>query len=449
MNQPQKLSFAMLIALVMGNMIGAGIYVLPASVAPYGSMGVFAWFLTAGGALILALMFANLSRTLVKTGGPYAYCRAGFGDFIGFLVAYNYWIAIWVGNAAVVVSLSSYLGLFFSVLNEHTSNYNPWVSFAVKASFVWIMTFLNSLGVRRVGEFQLLTLFFKLLPLLLIVALGLPLIDMHQAFHSPPISNNIPLVSALTSAATLTLWAFIGLESATIPAESAQDVRDIAKATIWGTLLASLIYILTTIVIMGLISPVKLQSTSAPFSDAAALILGSKFAFVIGISAIFSCLGSLNGWVLMQGQIPMAAARDGLFPKVFKKENRYGAPVNGLVISSCFVTLLLLLTTHQKLIAQFTFITLLATLAFLIPYFLTAMADLLLLKKNPENLDKKRLRNSIIIAILAGVYAFWMIVGAGKEIVFYGILFFFSSVPIYTVMLWQNKKALTPGRVDV
>lgn len=436
----QQLSFLMLIALVMGNMIGAGVYLLPASLAPYGSMAIFAWCLTAGGALVLALMFANLSRTIVKTGGPYAYCRAGFGDFFGFLVAYNYWIAIWVGNAAVSVSLVSYLGSFFPLLNEASVSYDPWISFAVKISFIWGVTLLNMLGVRRAGEFQLFTLLLKLFPLLLIIVLGLPLIDMHQAFQTPPLSDKVSMISALASATTLTLWAFIGLESATIPAENAEDVRDISKATIWGTLLAAVVYILSTIVVIGLIAPSRLQGISAPFSDAAALIFGSKFAVIIGISAIFSCLGSLNGWVLMQGQIPMAAARDNLFPSIFKKQNRYGAPVHGLIISSCFVTLLLLLTTRQTLISQFTFITLLATLAFLIPYFLTAMADLVLLKRNPEKLDKKRLRRSIWIAVLAGVYAFWTIIGAGKEIVFYGILLFLSSIPIYVVMVWRSQR---------
>src|SRR5476649_2166546 len=131
---PQKLSFLMLIALVVGNMIGAGIYTLPAAIAPYGGMAIFAWIFTALGALLLALMFANLSRTLIKTGGPYAYCRAGFGDFIGFIVAYNYWIAIWVGNAAVSVALAGYLGIFFPSLNEHALSYDPWVSFLVKVS---------------------------------------------------------------------------------------------------------------------------------------------------------------------------------------------------------------------------------------------------------------------------------------------------------------------------
>lgn len=439
---PQKLSFLMLIALVVGNMIGAGIYTLPAATAPYGAVAIFGWIFTALGALLLALMFANLSRTLVKTGGPYAYCRAGFGDFVGFLVAYNYWIAIWVGNAAVSVALAGYLGIFFPPLNEHALSYDPWVSFFVKAAIVWGMTFINSLGVRRVGEVQVFTVFIKVLPLLLIIIFGLSLIDTHQVFQWPSNGHNTSFFSLLTSAATLTLWAFIGIEAATIPSESAQDVRDISKATIWGSLITAFIYILSTIVIMGLIPSEKLATMSAPFNDAAALIFGTKFAIVISVSAIFSCLGGLNGWILMQGQIPMAAARDGLFPQMFAKKNKNGAPIYGLCISSTLVTLMLLLTTSQKLIAQFTFITLLATLSILIPYFLTAMADLILLSRNPEHLDKKRLRNSLIIAILAGAYAFWAIVGAGMEIVFYGILLILSSVPVYVLMMWRRERDL-------
>lgn len=440
MKTPPRLSFLMLIALVIGNMIGAGIYTLPASLAPYGGMAILGWVFTTLGALVLALMFANLSRTLVKSGGPYAYCHAAFGDFIGFLVAYNYWVAMWVANAAVAVSLAAYLGIFFPVLDEHALVYSPWVSFAVKVFVIWVITGINGLGVRKAGEVQVITLVFKLLPLLIIIGFGLPLIDMHQVFQLPLAGGDkTTLLSSLTHAATLTLWAFIGLEAATIPSESALDIRDVAKATVWGTLIAAFIYILSTVVVMGIIAPVELGHLSAPFSEVATRLFGAKFAFIIGISAIFSCLGCLNGWTLMLGQIPMAAARDGLFPPLFAKQNRQGVPMQGLMVSSGLVTLLLLLTTHQKLVSQFTFITLLATLAFLVPYFITAMADLILLKKNPEHLNKRRLRQSVLIAALAGAYAFWTIAGSGSEIVFYGTLLILSSVPVYVFLLWRRK----------
>jgi APA family basic amino acid/polyamine antiporter len=439
--QPQKLSFVMLIALVIGNMIGSGIYTLPAALAPFGSMAFVGWCFSAAGAIVLAIMFSNLSRTLVKTGGPYAYCRAGLGDFVGFLVAYNYWVAICVGNATVVVSLVGYLGVFFPLLNEHTVGYNPWFSFAIKVSFVWLTTLINCLGIRRAGEFQVFTVFLKVLPLLFIIIFGLHKIDFSVLVQAPLGENHISWIAAMTSAATLTLWAFVGLEAATIPAESAVDVRDIAKATLCGTLLAAVIYILSSIIIMSLIPIANLQNLSAPFSAAAQLLFGPQFAFIIGVSAIFSCLGSLNGWVLMQGQIPMAAARDGLFPVIFQKRNQDGTPIYGLIISSILVTLVLMLTVNQQLVKQFTFITLLATLGFLVPYFMTAMADLILLKKKQEKLNKKRFRRSIWIAILAGIYAFWMIIGAGRDIVFYGILLMLSSVPVYVLVLWQNKRA--------
>lgn len=436
---PQQLSFLMLTALVIGNMIGAGIYTLPSAIAPYGGVAIFAWIFTALGALMLALLFANLSRTLVKSGGPYAYCRAALGDFVGFLVAYNYWIAIWIGNAAVSVSLAGYLGTFFAPLNEHTLVYNPWLSFGVKVALVWFMTFINTLGVRRVGEVQVITVFLKVLPLLLIILFGLPLIDWHHLFQLPESQANHSLFSSLTSAATLTLWAFIGIEAATVPSESAQDVRDIAKATVWGTLITASIYILSTMVVMGLIPTATLSHLSAPFNDAAALIFGHPFAVMISISAVVSCLGGLNGWILMQGQIPMAAARDGLFPQWFAKQNKQGAPVYSLCLSSGCVTLLLLLTTRQTLVAQFTFITLLATLAILVPYLLTAISDLILLKKNPEQLTKKRRCQAAIIAVLAGGYAAWAIWGGGLEMIGYGSLLMLTSVPVYGLMQWRKR----------
>jgi APA family basic amino acid/polyamine antiporter len=426
-----KLGLWMLTALVAGNMIGSGIFMLPAALAHYGSISILAWVLTATGAIFLALVFCKLSELIPKTGGPYTYCRIAFGDFVGFQVAYNYWVALCVGNAAIVVAFVGYLGVFWPELNAE-----PMLSFLVKAGLVWLLTVVNILGVRNAGMLQLVTTVLKILPLLLVGTLGLFYIQPENLVHFN-LSGQATL-PALTGAATLTLWAFIGLESATVPAEEASNPKDVSRATILGTVIAALVYIFSTVAVMGIISPASLAKSSAPFSDAATLLFGPMGGWFIAIGAMVSCFGALNGWTLLQGQIPYAAARDGMFPAIFARKSRYGTPAFGLILSSVLITALLALTLNATLVHQFTFIILLATLAALIPYFFTAMAELMIFIKYREHFKGQRLIKSVIIATLAAAYSFWAIAGSGHEKVFYGMLLFMSGIPIYIWMRWKT-----------
>jgi basic amino acid/polyamine antiporter, APA family len=427
----QRLGLWMLTALVAGNMVGSGVFLLPASLAAYGSISLLAWLATALGALLIALVFAKLGTVMPKTGGPYAYCREAFGDFVGFQMAYNYWIALWVGNAAIAVAFTGYLSFFFPVLAK-----NAVLSCAVSIAIVWITTLINLAGVRHAGFFQLLTTLLKLVPLLLIGFVGIFYIHPHYLadFNLSHHSN----MAAFSGAATLTLWSFIGLESASVPADQVDNPsRNIPRATILGVLIATVVYILSSIAIMGSMPLTQLAHSAAPYADAARLLFGPIGSVIVGLGAVISCLGALNGWILLQGQIPLAAAQDKLFPRVFEKRSANGTPVVGLIVSSLLITLLLLMTLSASLVHQFTVILLLATLASLIPYFLTTMAELVLFQKYPGLFKGKRLIGSVVIALLAGAYSFWAIIGAGEETVFYGTLLLLSSVPVYVLMKWR------------
>ena len=424
----------MLTALVAGNMIGSGIFLLPASLASYGSISLLAWIFTSGGALLLALVFARLATAMPRIGGPYAYCREAFGDFVGFQMAYNYWIALCVGNAAIAVAFSGYLSFFWKDLAS-----NHMLTFLVTVGLVWLLTIVNIIGVRRAGFVQLITTVLKLMPLVLVGTLGLLFIEPHNLSHFN-ISGKSDF-SAMTGAAALTLWSFIGLESATVPADDVENPKkNIPIATVLGVVIAAGVYILSTLAVMGTIPAAQLAHSSAPFADAANIMFGAHGSILIALGAIISCLGALNGWTLLQGQIPLAAARDGLFPASFAKVSRFGTPVLGLIVSSIFITLLLLLTVNQSLVKQFTFIILLATLASLIPYLFTAMAELVLFTRKHEQFNGKRFFYSTLISILAGAYALWAIIGSGQETVYYGCLLLFSSVPVYALMKWYGGK---------
>jgi APA family basic amino acid/polyamine antiporter len=431
---PKGLNVWMLTALVVGNMIGSGIFLLPASLASYGSISLVAWCFTSIGAIFLGLVFAKLSTIMPRTGGPYAYCREGFGDFVGFQMAYNYWIALWVGGAAISVAFAGYLSVFIPALKN-----NNMLSFFVSAGVVWLMTFINVLGIRRAGMVQLVTTVLKILPLILIATLGLLFIKPENLSHFN-VSGKSDF-SAITAAATLTLWAFVGLESATVPVDNVENPhRTIPQATLFGIIITAFIYLLSTFAVMGILPMKSLMHSTSPYADAARVMFGSLGSFLVAAGAVISCLGALNGWILLQAQIPMAAARDNLFPTRFARLSRFGTPAFGLVFTSILITLLLLLTLSDGLIKQFTFIVLLATLALLIPYLFTTMAELIIFVKYREQFDGKRLLGSAIIAIIAGIYSFWAIFGSGKTTVFYGCLLLFSSVPVYAWMKWKTHK---------
>ncbi len=429
----------MLTALVAGNMIGSGVFLLPATLASFGSISIISWILTALGAMCLALVFAKLGSLIPKVGGPYAYCHEAFGAFAGFQIAYNYWIALWVGNAAISIAAVSYLGIFFPILKT-----SPQLECLTAIGLVWLMTVINILGVKQAGILQLITTILKLLPLILIATFGLLFIHPHYLVNNFNISHHSNF-TALTGAATLTLWSFIGLESGTVPADDVENPqRTIPRATILGTIITSLVYILSTVAVMGVIPMAQLAKSTAPYADAAQVMFGPVAYYVIGIGAAISCLGALNGWTLLQGQIPLAAARDGVFPASFAKISRFGTPIVGLIVSSTLITCLLLLTLNASLVKQFTFIILIATLASLIPYLYTCMAELMIFVKHRASFSGKRLGISVVLSLVAMVYIFWAIAGSGQETIFWGSLLFFSSVPVYVWMRWNAARQGQP-----
>lgn len=426
----------MVTSLVTGNMIGSGVFLLPSTLAHYGSIGLLAWALTSVGATILALVFARFAALMPRVGGPYAYCRAGFGDFVGFQVAYNYWIATCVGNAAIVVALVGYITVFVPILAT-----NHFDALLVGLALLWGLTYVNIVGVREAGWIQLVTTILKLIPIGLIAIVGLFHLQPHYltAFNTTGHSH----LWALNAAAIVTFWSFVGVESATIPADDVVDAkRNIPRATILGTVIAAAVYVCSATAIMGLVPMDVLAQSTAPFADAAGALFGSAGRWIIAVGAIIACFGTLNGWLLMQGHIPLAAANDGLFPAFFAKRAESGTPITGLVVSSGIISVLLFMNANQSLVDEFTIIILLATLASVIPYMITALALIMTLIKD-KSANLQQLRASIVVAVMAAVYGFWLVMGAGEKIVYYGMLLFLSGIFVYVWLAWQARKRMS------
>jgi len=440
-----RLGLFMAVALVVGNMIGSGVFTLPSALAGVsvtnGAGSLLAWVFTGIGAIVLALVFANLGRAYPRTGGPYIYARRAFGDFIGFQTAWGYWIAAWAGNAVLAIAFVGYLAFFFPVLSE-TAIYGALAGIGL----VWLLTLVNILGVRESGWVQAVTTVLKFIPLLAIGLIGIFFVEgsNYTAFAPNGMGMGDGLLGGVTAAATLTLWAFIGLESATVPAEEvANPERNVPRATVIGTIATTLVYILATVAIMGVIPATTLQDSASPFAAAATAIFGGAGYWddAVALVALVSIFGCLNGWILLTGRVPLAAARDGLFPKRFAQvSGRSGTPVFGLVVSSLLLSGLMLMNYTKSLVDQFTFILLLATLTTLIPYAYSAAAQMYLLFADRARFQGRRLAIDAGLALLAFGYSVWTIAGAGSDIVFKGFMLLMLGVPVYVYMKWRDSK---------
>jgi basic amino acid/polyamine antiporter, APA family len=422
--RPQLLGFWMCVALVIGNSIGSGVFLLPASLAPYGLNSVIAWGFTACGAIVLAVVFAQLSRAFPQAGGPYAYVKLAFGPFTAFIVAWGYWISIWVGNAAIATGAVSYL-----------SPLMPWIatvpgaSAAVTLLFLWLLTLVNCYGIKASGWVQSITTVLKILPLVVISALGL--FSVRSATVSA--AAGIPLsISGTTAAATLTLWALLGLESATIPASKVRDPsRTIPRATLLGTIITALICIIACTTVLLLVPPATLASSNAPFVDLATDFWGATAGKVLAVFAAISGFGALNGWILLQGELPNVMAKNGVFPSMFAHDSARFTPVFALLFSSTLVSILILMNYQKSMVSVFTFMILLSTTACLVLYALCSLALLRLQWTGQMQAPRSRTLPLAIVGVIATIFSLWAIVGAGREAVLWGCVLLLLGAPLY------------------
>ena len=427
--QENKLGLWTSTSLVVGNMIGAGVFLMPAALAAYGSISLLGWVFSATGAFLLAKVFSNLSKLMpLANGGPYAYSRKGFGDFAGFLVAWGYWISVWCTNAAIAVSLISALSTFFPALATNTV-----LAVATGLGAIWLLTWINTLGIVTSGKLQLVTTVLKIIPLLLVSIGGLFFIKFENflPFNATGGSN----IAAITATVAYTFFAFTGIECATVPSGNvANPEKTIPRATMMGTLIATVIYILGSVSVMGMIPAKDLANSVTPFADAAVIIWGSSARYWVSAGVAVAAFGALNGWILIQGQIPSAISKDKLFPAVFGKENRKGVPVKAIIISSILVSILMSMNYTKGLVEQFKFLILLSTLTVLVPYLFSAAAYIIIrLESKYLHTDKSWLP-AIILASLAFVFSLWAIAGSGQEIVYWGFILLMAGVPFYVMM---------------
>jgi APA family basic amino acid/polyamine antiporter len=437
----RELGLWMATALVIGNMVGSGIFLLPSTLAGQaGPVSIIAWGFTGLGAMLLALVFANLGRAHPRTGGPYYFARRAFGDFVGFQTAWAYWIAAWVGNAAIAVAFAGYRGVFWG--DVKTTN---WLAALVAVGATWLFTLVNILGARETGVAQVMTTVLKFVPLAVIGIIGLFYIKGGNYTPFTPAEGGFDW--HINAAATLALWAFIGLESATVPAEEVKDAeKTIPRATILGTLATTLLYLVALVAIVGVLSQAALAGSSAPFADAANAIWGGTFLGLtwgkwIALVAMAATLGALNGWIMLTARVSLAAADDGLFPKPFARvHGKRATPVFGLLASSVLVSGLVLYNWNANFADRFTDVVLLATWMTLIAYAYAAAAEVVLFVREREVFSWAKLTRDSVIAGLAFAYSVWAIWGSGEEWLAKGFMLLLFGIPVFVWMKWRQKK---------
>ena len=410
------------ISLVMGNMIGAGIFMLPVSLSKYGSISIFGWIISGIMAFILASIFRKLSKKYPGESGPFHYTEKSFGKFIGFFVIWGYWISILLVNASLAIAVTSYSTIFIKNLND------PVLSLSFAVFIIILIGIINAFGIKKVGQFQFITTILKIIPLLATVIIGFFVFNLSN-FTPINISQETNL-EALTITTALTFFAFLGIESATIPADGIKNPKStIPKATMIGTSLTFLIYVLSSIAIIGIMSPSEIVLSNAPYADAMGFVLGESAKSIIAIFAIISGLGCLNGWTLLQIEIPRSLAKKKLLGSIFSDKGSNRVPTKGLIISIILVIILLCLNYTKGLTNIFTYLILTSTFCTLILYFFISLSEIINVFKNKKSLSEYS--GSLATGIFAFLFCIWMIIGVGIESIISGIILLSLSIPIY------------------
>ncbi|MGW7331003.1 amino acid permease [Streptomyces sp. NPDC054840] len=422
--------------LVMGNIIGGGIFLLPASVAPFGTISLVAFAVLTVGAIALALVFGRLAERHPQTGGPYVYARAAFGDFAGFLAAWSYWITAWVSNAALAVAAVGYLTVLFPAAGEH-----KWSMCMAALAVQWLPALANLAGTRYVGAVQVVATVLKFVPLLLVAVGGLFFFD--PAHLGPFRATDQSAAGAVSASAAILLFSYLGVESATVSAGEVRDpARNVGRATVLGTVGAATVYLLGTVAVFGLVAHDRLVSSTAPFTDAVDAMFGGTWGgTVVACAAVISMLGALNGWTLLSAQTPYAAAKDGLFPKAFERKKR-GVPVVGVIVTVSLASALTVYNYTAAAQGVFESLVLITTFTATVPYLLATAAQIyFLLSGQRERVHPGRLARDGVLAAIAFGFSLWLVAGSGYAAVYQGVLFLFAGVLVHAAMSARKHRA--------
>lgn len=428
-SESNKIGLLPAILMVAGNMMGSGVFMLPANLADIGSIAIIGWLITVVGAIALGLVFAKLTEVTTAAGGPYAYARKAFGDYMGYQTNLVYWLANVIGNVGLAVAGLGYLTPFFPALRD------PLVMALAQIAVIWFFTYANILGPRVVGRMQGITTTVALFPIVGVALLGWFWFNPETYMEGWNVSGESSL-TAVGMTLNFTLWAFIGVESASVSTAVVKNpAKNVPIATVVGVLLAAVCYVLSSSAIMGIIPNKELVSSSAPFSQAVSIALGSTAGKIVALCAAVGCLGSLAGWTLLVGQTAQAAAKDGLFAGIFARVNRRGVPSAGLAIVAGIMTLQVLATMSPTASEQFGKIASIAVIMTLLPYIYSSVAIKIL---GREKMSDREGLFYTIVGLIAAVYSLSAMIGSNSEQTRWALIFVISTIIFYELSV--NRK---------
>lgn len=413
-----QLSFWPLVALVTGNLVGSGVFLLPATLAPFGTISIFGWMMTSIGAILLALLFGQLCSKFPRTGGPHVYIEEAFGQNAGYFAAWGYWVLSWISNAGLVVAAVGYLAPLMGELSLFQT-------LILEIAIILVLTAVNLRSIVFAGAIEMALTFIKLVPLIVIPLMGLMWL---QVDHFLPLNpTNQSFFGAVNGAALLTIWGYIGLETGTVPSGDVKNNRrTVPRAIVTGTLIAAVIYMLGTVSILGALPSHQLMNSTAPYADLAQVIFGGNWHKFIAALAIVCCLGALNGWILVVGRIALGAAQDGLFPKLFAKTTKEGAPKWGLILSSCCSTPFVIMTLRRDLVQQFNFIVDVSVALVMLIYLACVLAYIKFSYQDPQTTKRHW-----ILAIASLLFSIWILSAVNASMFLYAMTIMVLGIPMY------------------
>jgi APA family basic amino acid/polyamine antiporter len=436
------------IALIMGSIIGVGIFNLPTSLASYGPITLISMGLTTIGALALAMLFAALSRRLPADGGPYAYARVAYGNGAGFMNAWSYWITAWAGNAAIAVGWVLYVEQFVN------KGHNRLGSILLVLVGLWVPAAINLTGVKNMGSVQVITTILKFAVLAFMSTVGLFFIE--RANYTPWNVSGESAIAAIGGGMAIALFSYLGVETASVAAAKVRDPdRNIPRATILGTIATAVVYMLSLTAVFGILPNSTLQTATAPFSDAANAIFGGTWAGnVMAIAVIISGFGALNGWTMICAEMPLAAANDGLFPAQFKRISKNGVPGFGIVAATVLASIAMFLNyLGSSGATAFTTLVLMSGITAAIPYAFSALAQLKWRFADHRAMDTPRFVRDVTVAAVSLVFSIlfiWYSRNTGNSFWIYWAPFFLAGgalllgIPVYRA---QRRSMTEPGPV--
>ncbi len=421
----KKIGILTVTALVIGSQVGAGVFLLPASLAPLGSLSLGGWLISSIGAILLALVFGKLCMHIPKAGGPHVYVNQAFGTKAAFFTAWVYWMISWTSNIAVITAAISYLTPVFGKTSKMTN-------LLLEIFFFIILTIINLRGAVFSGMIEVILTILKCIPLIIIPIAGLYYFDTNNLLPLNP--TGLPSLEVINKATLLTFWAFIGLESATANANIIKNPeKTVPLAVVYGTLGVAILYALNSISIMGLLSNNILIKSAAPYVDATDAIFGYGWDITIAIIAFLACIGTLNAWILTGGQIAYGAGKDGLFPQFFAKTNKYNAPSNSLIIALIGTIPLLMMTISDNLVQQLNLIVDAAVTTFLGVYVVCMLAFIKIYHKIHKIYS--------VIAIIAMCFCLWVMFYSNWLNLSIACVIVLSGLPVYMMKKSSSNRA--------